>query len=153
LADITCLKEGRAVAEFPKGKRYFFLSEIGEPEDNTLRLVVIEASAQGIEVKVPGTGLTGQPILPEPTAKPLELTWTSYIAYAVRNESYATPEEGQQPPTDMLSERQGTAFLTFVAQATFATVDFPGPFRHWELVCLNHVVDVVSTEAPVVRQL
>lgn len=139
--------------EFPKGRRYFYLEEIGEPKDNTLRLVITEAAAQEDEVEVPGFPGTARPIISIPDGRPIDLLWERYIAYAVRNESYAISEEGQPPLNDMLSERSDTAFLAFVAKSTLATHEFPGPFRHWELVCLNHVIDVASTTAPIIRLL
>jgi hypothetical protein len=141
------------MCEFPKGKRYFYLEEIGELDGNTLRLVVQEAVAQGTETDIPETALTGRAIVPVSTARPLELVWENYIAYAVRNESYAIPVEGQPPLESMLSEQFKSAFLTFVAHSTLATAEYPGSYRHWELVCLDHVVDVASTMAPVVRSL
>jgi hypothetical protein len=141
------------VIEFPKGRRYFYLEEIGEPDDNTLRIVIVEAAAQGPETEVPNLQITAREIMPIPDQKPIELFWEEYIAYSVRNESYAIPEEGQPPLDRMLSERSGTAFLAFIAKSTLATNKFPGPFKHWELVCLNHVIDVVSTAAPKIRSL
>lgn len=139
--------------EFPKGRRYFYLEEIGEPADNTLRIVVVEAAAQGPETEVPNLQITAREITPISDQKPIEIFWEEYIAYSVRNESYAIPEEGQPPLQSMLSERTDTAFLAFVAKSTLATNEYPGPFRQWELVCLNHVIDVASTSAPIIRSL
>ena len=141
--------------EFPRGRRYFDLEKLEELKDNTLRLVILEAAAGGAETVIPGLPIpmTGREIAPIPDGKPIDLIWESYIAYAVRNESSAAPEEAQTPLEDMLSERIGTAFLTFVEKSTWATTEFPGPYKHWELVCLNHVIDVASTEAPIIRSL
>lgn len=141
------------MSEFPAGRRYFYLEEIEEPKDNTLRIVVVEAATQGPEETIPSLQITARAIDPIPGKKPIELFWEEYIAYAVRNESYAISEEGQSPLESMLSERSGTAFLAFVAKSTLATNEFPGPFKHWELVCLNHVIDVASTTPPIIRSL
>ncbi|WP_262028004.1 hypothetical protein [Microvirga sp. Mcv34] len=141
------------MSEVPKGRHYFYLEEIGEPKDNILRLVIVEAAAQGAEVEVPNLQIAAREIAPIPDQGPIEIVWEQYIAYSVRNESYAVTEEGQPLADTMLSERSGTAFLAFIAKSTLATHEFPGPFKHWELVCLNHVIDVVSTTAPRIRSL
>jgi hypothetical protein len=61
------------MTEFPKGTRYFYLEEIGEPQDNTLRLVIAEAAAQGPETEIPGLAITARAITPIPDGKPIEL--------------------------------------------------------------------------------
>jgi hypothetical protein len=136
--------------KFPEGHRLFYLEEIGEPSDNVLRIVVIEAGAQGPAQST----LVGEavPILPLPDAVPLELVWEHYIAYAVRNESYAKAEDRAtwSPPVSQLIERRNSAFLDFLMRTTIASDEFPGPLRHWELTCLNHVIDVVSTSEPLI---
>jgi len=131
------------------------MESIGEPRDNSLRVVITESAADGTaeQMQIGDLNLRGRPIVPIPHKRPLELFWESYIAYAVRNESYSVPEEGQLPPDNMLNQRTESAFLVFITNATLASNDYPGPFRHWELICLNHIVDVVSMVSPTVREL
>lgn len=142
-----------AVSNFPEGHRLFYLEEIGEPSDNVLRIVAVEARAQGPAQST----LLGKavPILPLPDGAPVELTWKHYVAYAVRNESYAMADDGAPSsiPVSQLVERRNSAFLDFVRRTTIASDEFPGPLRHWELMCLNHVIDVVSTTEPVINSL
>ena len=54
------------------------------------------------------------------------------------------------PPASQLIECRNSAFLDFLRRTTIANDEFPGPSRHWELVCLDHVIDVVSTSEPVI---
>jgi hypothetical protein len=44
-------------------------------------------------------------------------------------------------------------FLDYVANGTSASEDYPGPFRHIGINCLNHIIDVVSDVVPRVRKL
>lgn len=83
----------------------------------------------------------------------IELCWPSYIAYAVRNESYWDKEDGEPEFNNHLYMRSSSAFLECVKATTFATDDYPGPFQHWGLDTLNHCVAVVSVDAPRIRQL
>ncbi len=133
---------------FSKGS--FFLLEIGEPEDNVLRLVVAEArTGEPMDVV---NSISAAPILPATDVDPIELTWTDYVAYAVLNESFTTGDPNVTSRS-MLERRPTSAFLDYVAQDTFASPDYPGPFEHWEFVCLNHVVNVAAMRAPEIRRV
>jgi hypothetical protein len=36
-------------------------------------------------------------------------------------------------------------------RSTDATDEYPGPVQHFAVVCVDHVVDVISTASPTVR--
>jgi hypothetical protein len=135
------------VTSFPEGQNDFYLEEIGEPADNTLRLVVIEAAPRGAVSRSPLFGKV-QEIAPGPDSRRLELVWDTYIAYAVRNESFVLGDPRAVPVK--LREIQDSPFLSFV---TANTVGVDGELRHWELTCLNHVIDVASGSGPVITEL
>lgn len=82
-----------------------------------------------------------------------ELVWDDYIAYAVRNESYAVPDRYEQWEGKRLRKYSKSCFLDYVAATTFASVAYPGPFTHWGLVCEDHIIDVASTCEPAIRSL
>ncbi|MDH4987911.1 hypothetical protein QEZ47_20795 [Aminobacter anthyllidis] len=136
---------------FPTGRRPFFLQEIGEPEANVLRVVVAEASAQENATTVPGTDIIARPVTPVTNEQSWQLTWDSYVAYAVRNESY-WQSDSRPDCDDRLLVRSQSAFLDFVGASTFASDDFPGKYSHWELICADHVIDVVSTSGPYIER-
>lgn len=134
--------------EFPSGRHLIYLDEIGEPADNLLRLVLLEARASTEPVELPGTRIIASPIEHGPGCRVFELTWPSYVAYAVTNESFAAVPPEAPPVIDTLSCQSESAFLKHVARTTIASDDYPGPLKHWRLIALNHVVDVVGVDAP-----
>ena len=82
-----------------------------------------------------------------PGCRIFKLHWSSYIAYSVRNESYA------QNGRDVFEGRlfrifSRSHFLDYVGASTLVTSDYPGSYRHWSLVCSDHVIDVISTVEP-----
>ena len=87
-----------------------------------------------------------------PGCRVFELVWPDYIGYSVVNESYGSLE-----PTESIGEGQllktftKSVYLDYLAQATFASSDFPGPFKHWAIYCLDHIVNVASTEEPIIH--
>ncbi len=137
---------------FPLGHRSFFLGQISEPATNRLRLLLIEAEAQGPVIESVGDiDIPGREVLPLNQTDALVVFWKSYVSYAVRNESYAL-EKGAPNLVNMLIERDTSAFRDFISSATWATDDYPGRLRHFEVICEHHVIDVISTDAPVVTR-
>lgn len=141
--------------------KWLYLHEIGEPADNELRLVVAEArsgelvnAAAATEEELPALReilANSRPIVHGPGCRVFEITWSSYIAYSVRNESFVSANSLEIRAGRLFVEYSVSKYLDFVEAATFARTDFPGPFKHWGINCLNHVIDIVSTEAPLIK--
>jgi len=137
-------------------QKYLYLTEISEPEDNALRLVIEGAHTPGPvadlrigDIVLPGT----REIVADHSTPAWELVFQSYVAYSVRNESFATfgPEEASVGSSFRTYTRSN--FLDFVSSGTFADEQHPGPFVHYCILCLNHIIDVVSTEPPEIKRL
>ena len=126
-------------------------SAIGEPSTNDLRLVVLEARPQADPVET-SIG-PARPIVPDASSRGFELIWWRYVAYAVRNESYARREEGQPVGTGPVGMREASAFLRYVQAATIATDGYPGSLMHWFVDTEWQCIDVVSDSPPDIREL
>jgi len=133
---------------------HLILAEIGEPEENALRIVVDEAlvldRTESIEIN--GVSLSGiRPIEVTTDSRRFELIWGTYVSYAVRDESYCRWDDTEEWQGEQLRIYSKSTFLDFVAAGTFADDEYPGPFKHYAVHCGNHIVDVASESAPIVR--
>ena len=138
--------------------KYLYLREIGEPQDNELRLLVEEADASETmrSMSLPGdVVLTGSEIRSDDKSRLFELSWSFYIAYSVRNESYVIADETEAIQSGHLLRLYAKSrFLDYISRSTFASKDHPGgPLPPVEVVCLNHVIDVISIKLRQIRQL
>jgi hypothetical protein len=129
-----------------------YLDGIVEPEANSLSATVLEA-------KQAVSSIMSFPEAPVPNAVPIvhvsgcrifDVMWSSYIAYSVRNERFA------HYGTDKFEGRlfrvfSKSHFLDYVAASTIAGSDYPGPYKHWQIVCADHILDVVSIVGPAVN--
>ena len=141
---------------------FLFLHSISEPEQGGVQIVVYEAKTGG---PTPSEVLDSEP-LPEvrrilaqssaivhsPDCKVFTVAWPKYIGYCMENESFALPE----PPTSiregrLFVEYTKSVYLEYVSRSSFASAEYPGPFKHWAVFCLDHVFNVVSTEEPIVQ--
>ena len=136
--------------EFPKGHLNLYLTEIGEPADNELRLVVAEGLlGEPTTMDIEGVDLGEvRPITVTSMSRTFEISWGNYVAYVVRNESFWKAEEAEPPLGDCLERRFNSAFQRYVSETTFADDEYPGPLEHWSLTTLNHIVDVISVGPP-----
>jgi hypothetical protein len=133
-----------------------YLTSLSEPDVNVLRLVIEAAHASGpkrdVEIGEHVIRNTVSIVADESTPA-WEVVFSSYIAYGVRNESFTTSDEDETFVGKRFVTYEKSKFLEFVRTSTFADETHPGPFVHYGIFCLDHIVDVVSTEEPEIRRL
>ncbi len=127
--------------------------------DGRLRLVLLEAT-EGGAVDAAKLGFDSPPELSSilkraraiehlPGCRIFDIRWSSYIAYSVINESYASGEpETSGGSGKLFKEYIRSEYLNYMRKASWACDDHPGPYKHWAAYCLNHVVDVASPSEP-----
>ncbi|MCB1755804.1 MAG: hypothetical protein KDJ38_09790 [Gammaproteobacteria bacterium] len=140
--------------------KYLNMIEIQETYKDCLRIVIAEAGVSDAAQEIspeeePNEALreilsVSKPIVVTDSSARYEIVFDDYIAYAVRNESYAggIEEKFEGKLARVYSE---SAFLNYIGQGTFATTEYPGPFVHYGFCCLNQIIDVVSERPPKVK--
>jgi hypothetical protein len=95
-------------------------------------------------------------IQPMPGCRRFELVWKTYIGYSVINESYSNGEPDASIAVGdrrRFVEYSTSQYLDYLAKASFASKDHPGPYRHWALYCQDHTIDIASQADPIVREI
>ena len=143
--------------------QYLFLRWICEPEDNRLRLVVEEARVQTQKaVSYQNEAMRefaeifqgASPIESDPDCRLFEIIYNHYISYTVTNESYGKyPQPPEAFTGKLFREFQWSYLLEWTRKVSYANDEHPGPgpLQHHEIVCQNHVLEVITTESPIVR--
>jgi hypothetical protein len=145
---------------------YLYLEALVEPSANEVRIVLLDAVA-GPPVDADTLASEYDPVLrsilagsrriePLPGCRRFELVWETYIGYSVVNESYSNGE----PDTSIavgdrrrFVEYSSSQYLDYLAKASFASKDYPGPYRHWALYCQDHRIDIASQVNPIIREM
>jgi hypothetical protein len=138
--------------------KYLFLRELTEPRDNSLRVVVQEATDN------PGGLVRPCPQLPESAelfteVSPIESTescltfelrWAHYVAYLVTEEFVGSCGNSDDEIFGGKLFRIYTKshFLDHVARDTGGHTE---TIRHFKLLCLNHLIDVAAYASPEIR--
>lgn len=136
---------------------YLFADSIRELEELTLELIVKEAKVQA-QIVLPRDGSAVEQLLAR--AKPIErdATCRSFrlifdrnhmVSYTVLNESLGRyPEPPELFTGKLFRVFQWSHLLEFTKRTTYASDEYPGVLQHYEVACLNHVVDVICTGPP-----
>ncbi|GAB3257675.1 hypothetical protein [Chitinimonas naiadis] len=132
------------------------LINVIEPAEHKLRIVVSEAAPDdnsGLLSRPAPQSHGPSPIGPSGAPLVFELSWSSYIGYTVLNECYVSADRYETFEGQLLVEYSRAHYMDYIAAATFANTEYPGPIRHWGLFCLDHVINIASVDAPVIRRL
>ncbi|MNI32283.1 hypothetical protein D3C73_861910 [compost metagenome] len=81
----------------------------------------------------------------------IQLEFESYIGYSVLNESYTVRDDYEQFEGNIFRTFSKSRYLDFIKAGTIATIEYPGPFKHYGIAALNHIVDIVSTVEPKIK--
>ncbi|MBP0492892.1 hypothetical protein [Roseomonas indoligenes] len=134
--------------------RYLYLRRLWEPWENGLGVTVDEAVVGS--GKVPDTATSVGPIVVGTQSRAFQLIWPRYVAYSVTNESYTVLREADRIASGRLLIRYAASeYLDHLHRATIygEMTDFLGEMIHIRLVCLNHIIDVVSGDIPEVQSV
>jgi len=93
------------------------------------------------------------PIVADERSAEYEIHFEDYIAYAVLNESFTVHDESEKFEGRLFRIYSESKFLEYIAAGTIATDDYPGPFKHHGIACLNHIIEVASMEPPTITLL
>jgi hypothetical protein len=136
---------------------YLLATDVGEVEELTLALTIVEAKVQvaitTTEDTSPPSWLTieGRPIEEDETCHLFQLLFdrNHMISYTVLNKSYGKCPE----PSEVFKGKLFRAFshshlLESTKRTTRASGDYPHALMHFEVACLNQVIDVICTAPP-----
>jgi len=136
---------------------YLLATDVGEVEDLTLALTIVEAKAQApittTDDPAPLSWLRigSSPIEEDETCRLFQLLFdrNHMISYTVLNESYGKYPEPPEVFTGKLFRTfSHSHLLEFTERTTYASGESPDAPMHFQIACINHVIDVICTAPP-----
>jgi len=83
-----------------------------------------------------------------------EIFFYRYIGFNILDESLVLPEDEYEIfYGNHFLIYQKSHYLDYISKSTFASDEHPGPFTHFGINCLNHIVHIVSTEIPEIKKI
>ena len=138
---------------------YLFATDVRELEELTLGLTLVEAKLQApvttADEKDPAgfLKLGARPIEEDQTSRIFQVVFSRHhlVSYTVLNESYGKyPEPPEAFTGTLFRVFSQSHLLDFTARTTIASEHYPGPLMHYEIACLNHIIDVICTAPPTI---
>ncbi|WP_078410764.1 hypothetical protein [Priestia abyssalis] len=123
---------------------YIYLNSVFEP----LIVDIDRCKINGIPVGENDTSSSYGSIDVDDTLPIIRLKFDWYIAYSVRNESFTAMDKYEVYEGRVFSLYSKSRYLDFIEVSTIADDIYPGPFKHYGINALNHIIDVISTESP-----
>lgn len=130
--------------------KYLTLKKIVQESSLELRIYISEAVVDE-KVKVPaGIIGSGSPIVTNDTCARYEFIFKNYVCYSVRNESFARVDKEEEYVGNLYRICSNSKFLDYVYRSCIALDRLAPKMKHYEIVCLNHIIDVASEHEPLI---
>ncbi|WEG12244.1 hypothetical protein PU629_19320 [Pullulanibacillus sp. KACC 23026] len=132
---------------------YLYLNSISESSDSTLVLeldrTIIKGVKENEQTEVSQSDSYGSIDVDE-SLPIIRLVFDWYIAYSIRNEAYTVGDQYEVYDGKAFCIYSKSRYLDFINVSTIASDFHPGPFKHYGINALNHIIDVGSTEPPTI---
>lgn len=129
-----------------------------EPDTNCLRMYFARCKVNDMpeDIVIGDKVINGTyPINIDMDLPILQIEFESYISYSVTNESFTSWDDYEIFEGKAFRIYTKSRYLDFIKNYTFAHQvcgDIYPPLTHYGMVCLNHVVNIVSTVTPVITE-
>lgn len=127
---------------------YLYLDSLWEEVDLELCILVDEAKVRGNTSEGSAQASLYGAIVSDSTCQKYKITFKSYVAYSVRNESFTISDDEETFAGNLFREYSVSKFLDYVVSSTVAVEEIVGAYKHYQLVCSNHIIDVATAYEP-----
>ncbi|QHE52769.1 hypothetical protein [Pontibacillus sp. HMF3514] len=126
-----------------------------EPHVNSLRLFFErrKVSVTSEILELGDTSFEAKPLVTNNQLPIIQIDFEDYISYSITNESFTTWKEYENFEGNAFRIYSNSHFLDYVKAHTFASEDYPGPFKHFGMSCVDHVINVVSSSNPIITEV
>ena len=93
------------------------------------------------------------PIVYDDNSPRYKVIFHSYILYSVVNESYGNFNPDEVFEGNLFRIYKKSAFVDYVAAESFATSEYPGPFKHYCICGSDHIINIASQDEPIIEKI
>jgi hypothetical protein len=138
-------------------KGYIYLHSLLEPETNSLRIFVDrckesqqdEGIALGKHIIRDANQIEVNEELPI-----VQLDFDPYVSYSIINESFTVIDDYEIFEGNSFRIFKKSRYLDFINKGTIVNDVFPEEqLVHYEIACLDHIIDVISFNEPIVTEI
>ncbi len=135
-------------------KGYLFLDNIVEPGTNSLRVSISRASVSSESEDIRFEEYTINDVHPieiDKTLPVIHIELDSYVAYTVFDESFHFVNQEDDFLGNSVRLFTKSTYLDFISKGTIALDIYSyKELFHYQIVCLDHIIDIVSFDKPTI---
>jgi hypothetical protein len=139
-------------------KEQLFLTYIGDKGDNRLLAEICVGGHRRLPKDIMGKHVDEIASMPTYYTKALyyEFRWDRYFTFMVRDEGFAAVREDEEFTGFMIRRFEKSWLLTMIPELSNGLHGITGGrahLQHFGLCCLNHIVDILAYDEPIIRDL
>jgi hypothetical protein len=141
------------IHEILNKSKNIFIVDISEPEENAFEFTMIIGKVLPAGKFGENNGSEYGQIVYDEDCEKYKIYFDTYIAYSVVNESYDYDNGNEKFEGEKIRIYSKSNFLEYVKNDTCASEDYPGEFKHYAFISLNHIINVAAEEGPKITKL
>ena len=130
-----------------------FIVNIHEPEENAFEFTVVIGKVLSAVKFGQNNGSESAEIFYDDNCERYRIYFDTYVAYSVVNESYENGYGKGKFEGEKIRIYSESNFLDYVKNDTFAREEYPGDFKHYAFISLNHIINIASEEQPKITKI
>jgi hypothetical protein len=130
-----------------------FIENIHEPEENAFEFTMVIGKILPAGKFGQNNGSEYAQIVYDDYCERYKIYFDTYVVYSVVNESFENMYGKGKFEGEKIRIYSESNFLEYVKNETFASEEYPGPFKHYCFVSLNHIINVASEVEPKITKL
>ncbi|MFF2174850.1 hypothetical protein ACFVT8_00070 [Lysinibacillus sp. NPDC058147] len=135
---------------------YIYLNKLFEPEESSLRVLIDRCIVNNTKEFVKITDafeVEASAIEVDDNLPILQLDFETYVAYSIIDESFTVMDDYENFDGNFFRIYTKSRYLDFIKEGTIAEDIFPEKqFVHYQIPCLNHIIDIISYEEPIITE-
>lgn len=138
------------------GLKYLFFVKLSEPEDNRLSIIVKEAtvSKRAADVIIGNKNIgSAKRINYNGSGNKYEIYFNTYAAYSIIDESFYMFKDNQERLGRLLCIYSKSNYIEYIRMNTIVEHIREGELKHYAINCLNHIIDIITIDEPVIKKL
>ena len=136
--------------------KYLYLDKLTEINDLNLKLWINEARVRQDGVDAQQNATAYGAIVTDEFCERYIILFDDYIAVSILNESFENPSDDQVFIGNLFRTYSKSTFLDYLlasAAVGHAEEVFDSEIRHYEVNCLNHIINIGTCKLPLIQEV
>jgi hypothetical protein len=130
--------------------KYLYLDKIVEENDLELHIYIDEAVSDSEIIENIESVSRCSPIITNELCERYNFIFQNYVCYSIRNESFTSKDDEEEFQGNLFRLYSKSKFLDYVQLSCIGLEVLAPKMKHYEIICLNHIIDVATENEPIV---